>query len=212
MLRAVSIYNLLNKKYRLLEFTGPWRDAFARPEANGTWFVYGSSGSGKSRFAQKLANYLDVELCRRVAYMSLEEGDRYTFQCAVRESGWREKGGRIQVLPAGSVSELDEWLEKSGKTNVVVIDTVQYWIRHYGFKVEDYFMLKEKYRQKIFVYLSHVQGNEPDGATAEHVMRDADLKVFVQGYRAFSKGRFIGERGYYSLWPEKEAELYLGEK
>jgi energy-coupling factor transporter ATP-binding protein EcfA2 len=209
MLRAVSVYNLLHKKYRLLPFTGAWLDAFARPEASGTWFVYGPSGSGKSRFAQRLAGYLDAELGRHVAYMSLEEGDRYTFQCAVRASGWREKGGRIRVLPAGSAKELDEWLGKNGKTNVVVIDTVQYWVRHYGLKAEDYFALKKKYGGKLFVYLSHVQGNEPDGAAAEHIMRDADLKIYVQGYRAFSKGRFTGEKGYFSLWPEKEAELYL---
>ena len=41
-------------------------------------------------------------------------------------------------------------------------------------------------------------------------MYDATLKIWVEGYRAFSKGRFIGRTGKYDIWPE-HAERYWGE-
>jgi len=42
-------------------------------------------------------------------------------------------------------------------------------------------------------------------------MYTADLKIWVEGYRAFSKGRTFGELGYYTIWPER-AEAYWGVK
>lgn len=40
-------------------------------------------------------------------------------------------------------------------------------------------------------------------------MYDASLKVWVEGYTAFSKGRFIGETGKYTIWQEG-ADRYWG--
>ncbi len=42
-------------------------------------------------------------------------------------------------------------------------------------------------------------------------MYDASLKIFVEGFRAISKGRFIGPKGYYTVW-EEGAERYWGKK
>jgi hypothetical protein len=42
-------------------------------------------------------------------------------------------------------------------------------------------------------------------------MYDATLKIWVEGYRAFSKGRFIGSTGQYDVWAEG-AERYWGSK
>jgi hypothetical protein len=45
---------------------------------------------------------------------------------------------------------------------------------------------------------------------AKKVRYDACLKIYVEKFRAFSKGRFIGEKGYYNIWKE-EAEKHWGE-
>ena len=42
-------------------------------------------------------------------------------------------------------------------------------------------------------------------------MYDASQKVYVEGYRAFSKGRFNGPKMQIDVWPE-EAEKYWGDK
>ena len=40
------------------------------------------------------------------------------------------------------------------------------------------------------------------------MMYDADLKIWVEGYTAFSKGRFIGETGKYTVWARGAAEYW----
>ena len=69
---------------------------------------------------------------------------------------------------------------------------------------------KEQHRNKLIIFISHAKGRLPKGRSGESVMFDASLKIYVEGYRAFSKGRFIGPKGYYDIWPE-EAARYWGE-
>ena len=33
-------------------------------------------------------------------------------------------------------------------------------------------------------------------------MYDATLKIWVEGFKAFSKGRYIGPKGSLTIWPE----------
>ena len=70
---------------------------------------------------------------------------------------------------------------------------------------------KEQHRNKLLIFISHASGQNPDGRTAKKVLYNASLKIYVEGKRAFSHGRFIGPKGYYDIWPE-EAEIYFGEK
>jgi hypothetical protein len=212
MIRAQSVYNFLNKKYEELPFTGAWYDAFNKPAPSGTWFFYGDSTNGKTSMLQQMAQYFSEELRQRVAYMSLEEYGRPSFQKSARRTGWKEKGSLIQILPPASPDELDEWLEKHNNTKLIIIDTINYWILKYNFSTIRYFKLKEKFPDKIFAYMSHVKGNEPDRAVAVDIMRDADQKVFIQGFRAISKGRSTGTKGYYTIWEEGEKKIWLTEK
>jgi GTPase SAR1 family protein len=212
MIRAQSVYNFLNKKTEELPFTDEWYEAFANPSPTGIWLIYGNSGSGKTSFILQLAKYFDEDLNMRVAFQSMEEYGRTSLKKACRRVGWREKGSSIQMLPPSSPEELFEWLKKHYKTKVVIIDTIQYWVLKYQFTIEQFFDLKAAHSDKLFIFMSHVNGNEPDGKVAVQVMRDADLKVYVQGFRAISKGRDFGPKGYYVIWPEKERKIYLSEE
>lgn len=40
-------------------------------------------------------------------------------------------------------------------------------------------------------------------------MYDADLKIYIEGYVAFSKGRYIGDTGRYVIWEEGAREAGL---
>lgn len=40
-------------------------------------------------------------------------------------------------------------------------------------------------------------------------MYDDTLKIWVEGYVAYSKGRFIGDKGKYMIW-DKGAYMYWG--
>ena len=207
--KALSVSNLLRKKYSLLPFTGPWFDAFSEPAAYGAWLIYGGSSNGKTSFVQQLVKYFDEELNKRVAYYSIEEMSDHTMQQGAKRAEWRETGSRIKILDElYTPAEIDQWLSGHKKPDVIIIDSVQHWSKLHGFTFKQYKELKAKHPRKLFIYTSHADRIGPKGALANDIMFDAALKIYVEGYRAFSKGRYIGTSEYYSIWPEKELEIW----
>jgi hypothetical protein len=203
--RALTVTEVLRQKKQTFAFEGPWRDAFGEPERCGVWFVWGNSGNGKSSFVMQLCK----ELCRfeRVAYDSLEEGDSLTVKQSLQRNGMKECGRRFSLLNAEKMDDLKVRLDRRKSYNIVVIDSFQYTQMSY----RDYIRLKERYRGKLLIFVSHAKGCLPRGGAAESVMYDATLKIWVEGFKAFSKGRFIGPTGVYTIWDEG-AKRYWGEK
>ncbi len=204
MSRALSVKDLLNKKYKLFEFTDKWKDAFGNPEMSGVWFVWGGSGNGKTTFVLDLVKYLTR--FSRVAYNSLEESSAHTMQNAFIKVNMQEVAGRLILLERESIEDLSDRLNKQRSPGIVVIDSVQYAdINFSGYK-----KLKEAHPKKLIIFISHAEGKLPAGRAATKIMFDATLKIWIEGYRAFSKGRYIGEKGSYTIWPEM-AQKYWGE-
>lgn len=203
MVRALSVNDLLTMKKDVLPLTGAWAEAFGEPERTGVWFIWGNSGNGKTSFAMQLCR----ELTRfgRVAYDSLEEADSLSIRRAVMRAGMEETRGRFVLLPGEGMDELSVRLKKRRSPDFVVIDSFQYT----GMTYRDYIALKERHRDKLLVFISHAEGTRPAGSAARSVMYDASLKVWVEGYRAFSKGRFFGPRREYTVWKER-ADAYWG--
>lgn len=194
--RALSVTEVLSQKKQTFPFTGRWAAAFGQPETTGVWFIWGSSGNGKSSFVMQLCK----ELCRygRVAYDSLEEGDSLTMQQSLVRHGMASVGRRFALLNSEAMADLRVRLRRRKSYNIVVIDSFQYTQMTY----RDYISLKEANRDKLLIFISHASGRMPSGKAAVSVMYDATLKVWVEGYVAFSKGRFIGDTGKYTIWQE----------
>jgi hypothetical protein len=204
MARALSTTALLRKQYKLLEFEGEWLDAFAKPEANGVWFIWGGSGNGKTTFVLQLIKYL--ARFGKVAYDSLEEAAAHTMQEAFVRVGMADVSRRVILLEREPLTELSERLDSRKSPGIVVIDSFQYAEISY----KEYKRFKERHSNKLIIFVSHADGKKPAGRTANSVMYDASLKIWVEGYRAFSKGRYIGKKGNYTIWPQG-AENYWGE-
>lgn len=195
MKKALSVTDICRKSYDTLPFEGAWLDAFGCPERVGTWLVWGGSGSGKSTFA--------VQLCRelsrfgKVLYDSLEEGTSLTFRNKIEQLQDVERG-RLQVV-SETMEVLAQRLAKRRSADFVVIDSFQYT----GLDYRSYLTFKTAHTNKLLIFISHADGRNPSGRAAKSVMYDAALKIWVEGYRAFSKGRFIGENGgVYTIWEE----------
>ena len=201
-MRALTVNEILNKKRRTFPFTGKWSDAFGQPERTGVWFVWGRSGNGKTSFVMQLIR----ELCRwdRVAFDSMEEGDSLSMRQKLVRHGLTEVGNRLHVLDAEPMSALSERLSKRKSYNIVVIDSFQYTQMTY----REYIHFKEQHKDKLIVFISHAAGMSPRGSAAVGVMYDATLKIWVEGYKAFSKGRFIGPTGEFTIWDEGAARYW----
>lgn len=203
MSRAMSVTDMLRMKNETYPFDGVWAEAFGEPERNGVWFIWGRSGSGKTSFTMKLCK--ELAKFGKVAYDSLEEGFSLTMKNALVKAGMQDVSRRFVLLCEG-MEELDARLNRRKSPDIVVIDSFQY--TQMSFK--DYQDFKERHRDKLLIFISQADGNKPAGRTAVSVMYDATLKIWVEGYRAISKGRYFGNKGYYTIWEER-AKAYWGE-
>lgn len=202
---AKGVRELLSMKYETLGFENEWYEAFGTPERKGVWIIWGNSANGKSSFAMQLCKYL----CNfgKVMYDSLEEGASLTMRNTLERYGMLEVNRKFLLLDNESMDELSIRLKKRKSPDFIVIDSFQYTQMSY----KQYISFKERHKNKLLIFISHADGKYPNGRAAKSVMYDATLKIYIEGYRAFSKGRFIGPKGYYDIWPE-EAESYWNKK
>lgn len=193
--RAISVAELFSKKHRLFDFEGEWCDAFDKPERVGVWFIWGNSGNGKSTFVLSMAKYLAK--FERVIYNSREEGASHTMQKTFKNLGMSDVARRITLVNE-PMEEFSARLLQHKSPNVAIIDSFQYMQLTY----KDYIRYKELHRNKLLIFVSHADGKQPAGRAAKSVMYDAGLKIWLEGYKAISKGRYIGATGEMIIWPE----------
>ena len=201
---AKGVREVLNMKYDTFPFDGSWYDAFGTPERRGVWIIWGNSANGKTTFAMQLCKYL----CRfgRVAYNSMEEGVCLTMQNTLKRCGMMEVNRRFLLIDNESMEQLSLRLKRQKSPDFVVIDSFQYTQMSY----QQYIDFKDRHPNKLLIFISHASGTLPDGRPAGKVMYNAALKIYVEGYRAFSKGRFEGPVGYYDIDPVKAPAYWAG--
>lgn len=204
MRKAMSVSQVLSQKVATFAFSEEWRAMLGAPQTSGTWIIWGESGSGKSSFVLQLAK----ELSRFgvVLYDSLEEGFGLTLMNSLERFGMMDVNGRVQII-SEDMETLSARLKKRKSPRVVIVDSFQYT----GMSYRDYLELKRRHPRHLFIFVSHASGLKPAGKAAISVMYDCDEKILVKGYRAFSKGRFFGEKGWFDIWPEESA-LFWGKK
>lgn len=209
--RAISNKNVLTAKFEVAEFDGAFLASFGKPELRGAWIIYGGSGSGKTSFVMQVCKYLTR--FRRVAYDSLEQGLSLSLQKAWERVGMEEVGNRIILLNKESLKDLRLRLAKKQSPDVVVVDSVHYWL---GLKMSDYINLRNDFPDKLFIFVSHEKGGQPDGKLAQKIRYDSDIKIRVKGYKAFVTTRYeVAERGEggadFIIW-EQGAQDYWVDK
>lgn len=207
-MRAISNRNVLQAKFETADFTGAWLASIGRPELKGTWIVYGGSGCGKTTFVMQMCKYLTNY--GRVAYNSLEQGLSLSLQKAWGRVNMEEVGTKIILLQKEGLTDLKARLKKKQSPSIVVIDSVHYW---FGFTWRDYMALKEKFPNVLFIFIAHEKGGQPKGTLAQNLRYDADVKIRVEGYKAFFTTRYEdskkGEGGAdYVIWDEGAREYW----
>lgn len=166
--------------------------------------VWGQSGNGKTSFIMQLCKELIPN--GDVLYISLEEGFSASIQRNVKQYFEAEEKGLSFADHQMTYDELVSKLEKKRSPKFIVIDSLQYWNISYA----QYKQLKERFKNKSFLFISHAKGKMPEGRTADKVRYDACVKVHVEGYVAFVTSRFGGNKPYV-IW-EEGAKKYWGKK
>lgn len=206
--RAISNINVLAARFETVEFAGEWLASFGRPELRGTWIIWGGSGSGKTTFTLMLCKYLAN--FGRVAYNSLEQGLSLSLQKAWERVGMGEAGNSVILLNKEELPELRARLSKRKSPEIIIIDSVQYLD---GFNWTSFKKLKREYPDKLFIFISQDKNGNPKGNMGDHIRYDADIKIRVEGYKAFVTTRYEdpenGEGGAdFIIWEQGAAEYW----
>ena len=203
-MRGLTANDMMSKKYKLFDFDGSWHEFVGKPEINGVWFIWGNSGNGKTTFVLEMVKYLSQFV--KVAYNSLEEGFSHTMQNSFRNVNMKSAHAKRVLIVSETMDELETRLNKKNSPHAVIIDSFQYSQLTY----KQYIEFKKKFPRKLIIFVSHADGKQPSGRSARSVMYDSSLKIWVEGYKAFTKGRYIGSTGEYVIWAEG-ALKYWGE-
>lgn len=195
MARTLSAKQVLTIKFDTIRLGGGWDECIGEIETTGIWFIWGNSGNGKTSAVVSLCKELSA--FGKVLYNSREEGVSLTMQNTLRRYGMGELGSRFQLANM-SLQELDEKISQQRSPKFVVLDSFQFM----GLTYKDFRAFCEKHKNKMLIFVSRTRGRQPEGRAAISAMYDASCKIWVEGYKAFSKGRFVGTTGEMTIWDE----------
>jgi nicotinamide riboside kinase len=205
----ITSSNLLRTKHEVLPFTGKWLDSFGTPASSGSWLIYGGSGSGKTSFALQLAKYLTS--FSRVIYWSLEQGNTASFAKLWRQQTMDEINHRILIADDGETfdSLRKKLLQKRGY-DVLIIDSLTP-LRAQMFDIRKYEQVRKVFKNKLLIWLSHEKMGYPDTKVGDYILKLSDVKVRVEGYKAFAMSR-TGERFRdYVIWERGAKEYWIAD-
>ena len=210
--KALKPKDIMNKKYKTLDIGDDWKKSIGIPEASGSWLIFGDSGNGKTRFLLQLCKHLSK--FKKVAYNPLEEGTKFSLATSLKDVEMSNPNNNITFLQQETLAELRQRIALKRSPDIYIIDSLQYLMKspknYKPIDIRDYKKLLRDFPDKLFIINSHAEGNFPAGATGKAIRFDADIKIRVEGYKAFFISRFGGNEDY-TIW-KKGAEQYWTKK
>ena len=206
MKKTLSANQLLTVKQDLMQLDNGWEQCLGSIPKTGIVIIWGNSGNGKSAAAMSLCHAIG-QYCK-VLYVAVEEGYGVSIQNNVRRYDMASLRSRFQVS-IDTYDELVERLDKRESARVAVIDSPQAM----GLKKSQFMELKTRFaHKKLLIFVCRAEGKEPLGKTAQMIKYDADVKIWVSGFKAFSHGRFYVETGEKIIWDEGARKAYGTDK
>lgn len=206
MPRILTHDNVEATHHEYLPFEGKWKDLVGLPEMGANWLIWGESGSGKTRFSLDLAKYLTG--FGKVLYDPLETGNSGSFQRAYRAVGFTQVRNRIQISDREPMQIIEKRLMMKQAADILLVDSLPYT----RWRTQQYYDFCWKFRDRMIVFLTHAKGKEPKGKLSEDARYHADIKILVEGCKAFALSRYM-EDGVDSIpmvTYEKKAREYWG--
>lgn len=190
MPRTLGAKQFLQKVFTELPFEGRYADSFGFPEDNFSMLIWGGSGNGKTE--------AEVIICKELTkhgniyFNSTEQGISRSLQTAWLRNAMEEVDGKIQIAHKESYDTMITRLKRKKSAKIVFIDSIQ----HSGISYEMWKSLRAMFPKKIFVMISHAQGKEPKGASAQAIRYDVDIKSYVDCFVLYPDSRFGGGKPF----------------
>lgn len=199
-----SVDEIENTKFKEFDFTGKWEASFGKPAMSGVWIIYGKSFNGKSSLMMQLAKQFTEFVKNKVLINSLEEGKVKSFKLNIARSGINAVKEKVLFGNRVSMEKVCERLNKQRSPEVIFIDSLQYA----NMNRNSFEKLKKDFPHKLWVFISQAdKSGEPKGSLAEAIKYDADVKIKVEGFKAFPESRFGGGEEFI-IDPERAAKYH----
>lgn len=183
-MQTISLHKLKNKKYKIFDFKGEWKDSFGQPEISSRWLIYGHSGSGKTEFAVQLSNYMSQY--GKVLYYSKEQSDKNSIaKCFDRNDMFGNK--KVSLAIDGGFDDLIKKLNKRNYYKTIVIDSIDYLQL-----TTDQYKELDRYKTKCFIFVSWQEGKRPKSSAGKAIEYMVDVKIHVDAYVAKVRSRYEG--------------------
>ena len=206
--RTQSGNTVLKKTFKVIRLSDELVACIGEIEKSATVFIWGHSGNGKTSFVLQLIKSLCLDAGLKVLFLSKEEGAGYTMQQKIRRHGLAECGNKFQIDDQMTLEQLDAKLSQKRSADVAIVDSVQYTRINFS----KYQAFREKHKNKMLIFISQAEGKQPYKAAAKEIMYAADQKIWIEGYKAITKGRSFGETGEFTIWKEGAEKYWEGRK
>lgn len=203
MKKALSYNEIKKQEFEIIPFTGDWQKLLGNPAYGGVWFIWADSGNGKSSFVMQLVKQFCL-FGKKVIYNALEEYQTKSFRDRLDMWNMGEVKSNWGVVKE-QIEAMEIRAAKKRSADIIVIDSIQY-LRCRKERLLDFF---EANNDKTIIVVSQSTGGRERGKLAEDVNFDADIKVYVDKYVAYMKGRETPPKGggEYEVHPEMAERL-----
>lgn len=184
--RIININTLKKIRYDELDMGEYYNSLFGQIEARTSIFIYGTSGSGKSVFVIKLANYF-ADRYGKVLYCSHEEAFKKSIQD--RSNLFKIESKKLYV----GQSIYFDFLMKKIKANyyrMVIIDSVQYM----NFTYQQLQELTETFKKRKLIPVLVSFGTAYKKPTCHaDIMHACDIKMYFDAGMVTVDSRYLHE-------------------
>ena len=210
----ITNINIQNTRHDCMKFTGRWKDSFGCPSPFGVWLIYGQSGCGKTSFSLQLTKYLTQ--FDRVVYWTLEQGNTQSFQESWLRERMEECGSDVLIADDDeSLASIQRVMGQKRGRGILIIDSLTP-LRARQFNVNSYEMFRKRMKTKLLVWISHEKQGLPDTAVGDYILKLADLKIRIEGFKAAVNTRsgealrdfVIWEKGCAEYWGSGESTQF----
>jgi predicted ATP-dependent serine protease len=197
-----SIKALKEKKFHTHNFNDEYRRLFGNPEQRFVAMCYGESGSGKSVFMLKFADYFARNFGKAL-YNSHEEGANQTI--VDRINNFNIGASKLFVANALPFEAMCQKIEKN-YYRLVILDSVKYM----GFNFAQLKELRERFANRklsiMMVDFGKSQGNPHSGVDLLHA---SDVKMYFKNGTVHSISRYLATPAECRLFSPQKRQLVL---
>lgn len=197
-----SVKALREKNYHTFLFSPEFAHLMGDPEKKFTSIHYGESGSGKSVFTLRFADYF-AQKFGKVLYNSHEEAVNKTIQNRI--VNFEIESPKLYVANAIPFGRMMDAIERN-YYRLVIIDSVKYM----GFTIDNLKELREHFakRQLSIVMIDFGQSKgKPD--SGKDLIHASDVKIYFKDGRAYSISRYLDKPAEKQLFIPQQAKQQL---